>query len=136
MLSTMRSREISVSIILQNMAQLKALYRDSWESITGNCDSYLFLGGNELSTHEYVSKLLGKETIDTVSNNTTKGSRGSYTTNYQKSGRELLAPNEVRMLDNDNAILFVRGEKPIMDRKYNIKRHPNIKLTTDGGYEP
>jgi len=136
LLSTMRSREISVSIILQNLAQLKALFKDTWESIVGNCDEFLYLGGNEQSTHKYVSELLGKETIDTNTYGQSKGRNGSYSTNYQQSGRELLTPDEVRMLDNRYALLFIRGEQAIMDDKYDILKHPNLKLTVDGGSEP
>ena len=116
-LSTMRSREISVSIIIQNLAQLKALFKDHWESIVGNCDEFLYLGGNEQSTHEYVSKLLGKATIDTNTYGKSMGRSGSYSTNYQQSGRELLAPDEVRLLDNEYALLFVRGERAVLDKK-------------------
>lgn len=133
LLSTMRSREISVSIIIQNLAQLKALFEKQWESIVGNCDEFLYLGGNEQSTHEYVSKLLGKETIDTNTYGKSRGRNGSYSTNYQLSGRELMTPDEVRMLDNRYALLFIRGERAIQDLKYDILRHPNIKETTDGG---
>jgi type IV secretion system protein VirD4 len=132
-LSTMRSREISVSIILQNITQLKALFEKQWESIVGNCDEFLYLGGNEQSTHEYVSKLLGKETIDTNTYGQSKGRSGSYSTNWQFSGRELLMPDEVRLLDNREALLFVRGERAVLDEKYDLLRHPNIKLTVDGG---
>ena len=136
LLSTMRSREISVSIILQNLAQLKALFEKQWESIVGNCDEFLYLGGNEQSTHEYVSKLLGKETIDTNTYGRSKGRNGSYSTNWQLAGRELMTPDEVRMLDNRYALLFIRGERPLEDFKYDILKHPNIALTTDGGAEP
>jgi len=136
LLSTMRSREISVSIILQNLAQLKALFKDTWESIVGNCDEFLYLGGNEQSTHKYVSELLGKETIDTNTYGLSKGRNGSYSTNYQQSGRELLTPDEVRMLDNRFALLFIRGERAVMDEKYDILKHPNLKLTVDGGSQP
>ena len=136
LLSTMRSREISVSIIIQNLAQLKALFEKQWESIVGNCDEFLYLGGNEQSTHEYVSKLLGKETIDMNTYGQSKGRNGSYSTNWQLTGRELMMPDEVRKLKNRYALLFVRGEDPIQDDKYDIMRHPNIKLTTDGGSEP
>ena len=136
LLATMRSREISVSIIIQNLAQLKALFEKQWESIVGNCDHFLYLGGNEQSTHEYVSKLLGKETIDTNTYGQSRGRNGSYSTNWQLSGRELLDASEVRMLDNQYALLFIRGERPIQDFKYDILKHPNIKLTTDGGAEP
>ena len=136
LLSTMRSREISVSIILQNLAQLKALFKDTWESIVGNCDEFLYLGGNEQSTHKYVSELLGKETIDTNTYGLSRGRNGSYSTNYQQSGRELLTPDEVRMLDNRFALLFIRGERAVMDEKYDILKHPNLKLTVDGGSQP
>lgn len=131
-LSVMRSRGVSVSIILQNLAQLKALFEKQWESIVGNCDEFLYLGGNEQSTHKYISELLGKETIDTNTYGKASGKSGSYSTNYQMTGRELLTPDEVRMLDNKYAILFIRGERPIIDYKYDILKHPNIKHTTDG----
>ena len=136
LLSTMRSREISVSIIIQNLAQLKKLFEKEWESIVGNCDEFLYLGGNEQSTHEYVSKLLGKETIDMNTYGQSKGRNGNYSTNWQISGRELMTPDEVRMLDNKYALLFIRGERPIMDLKYDILKHPNIKLSADGGAAP
>ena len=132
-LSVMRSRGVSVSIILQNLAQLKALFEKQWESIVGNADEFLYLGGNEQSTHKYVSELLGKSTIDTNTYGKSSGRSGNYSTNYQMAGRELLTPDEVRMLDNRYALLFVRGERPVMDLKYDILKHPNIKLTTDGG---
>lgn len=135
-LATMRSREISVSIILQNMAQLKAMFKDSWENITGNCDTLLYLGGNEQSTHKYISELLGKSTIDTKTHGQSKGKNGSWSTNFQQAGRELMTPDEVRLLDNNNALLFVRGERPIQDKKYNLLQHTNIRKTEDGGGEP
>ena len=135
-LAVMRSREVSVSIILQNMAQLKALFEKQWESIAGNCDEFLYLGGNEQSTHKYVSELLGKETIDTNNYNRSYGRNGSYSTGYQLSGRELLDAAEVRMLDNRCAILFIRGERAVKDLKYDILKHPNVRLTEDGGAEP
>ena len=131
-LSVMRSRGVSVSIILQNLAQLKALFEKQWESIVGNCDEFLYLGGNEQSTHKYVSELLGKSTIDTNTYGKSEGKSGSYSTNYQISGRELLTPDEVRMLDNRYAILFIRGERPVLDLKYDILKHPNVALTADG----
>ena len=136
LLATMRSREISVSIIIQNLAQLKALFEKQWESIVGNCDEFLYLGGNEQSTHEYVTKLLGKETIDTNTYGQSKGRNGNYSINYQLTGRELMMPDEVRMLDNRYALLFIRGERPIMDLKYDILKHPNVALTTDGKMPP
>ena len=131
-LSVMRSRSVSVSIILQNLAQFKALFEKQWESIVGNCDEFLYLGGNEQSTHKYVSELLGKSTIDTNTYGKSEGRSGSYSTNYQISGRELLTPDEVRMLDNRYAILFIRGERPVLDFKYDILKHPNVALTADG----
>jgi len=136
LLATMRSREISVSIIIQNMAQLKALFEKQWESIVGNCDEFVYLGGNEQSTHEYVSKLLGKETIDTNTYGQSHGRNGSYSTNWQMAGRELMTPDEVRMMDNQYALLFIRGEKPVKDFKYDVVKHPNIALTADGGAQP
>lgn len=134
LLSTMRSRQIFVSIILQNLAQIKALYKDSWESILGNCDETYYLGGNEQSTHKYISELLGKETLDTNTYGKSSGHSGNYSTNYQQTGRELLTADEVRLLDNNYGLLFIRGERPIKDRKYNLLKHPNIKQTLDGGY--
>ena len=134
-LATCRSREISINIIIQNMAQLKALFKDSWENITGNSDTFLYLGGNEQGTHKYISELIGKATIDTKTRGITKGRNGSSSANYQNAGRELLTPDEVRMLDNEYAILFIRGERAVTDKKYNLMRHKNIKLTEDGGAE-
>lgn len=131
-LSVMRSRSVSVSIILQNLAQLKALFEKQWESIVGNCDEFLYLGGNEQSTHKYVSELLGKSTIDTNTYGKSSGRSGNYSTNYQISGRELLTPDEVRMLDNQYAILFIRGERPVLDFKYDILKHSNVAMTADG----
>lgn len=131
-LSVMRSREVSVSIILQNLAQLKALFEKQWESIVGNCDEFLYLGGNEQSTHKYVSELLGKETIDTNTYGRSYGSHGSYSTNDQIAGRELLTSDEVRMLDNNYALLFIRGERPVKDFKFNLKEHFNSIYTPIG----
>ena len=136
LLSTMRSREVSVSIILQNLAQLKALFEKQWESIVGNCDELVYLGGNEQGTHEYVSKLLGKETINLDTYGQSKGRNGSYSTNIQMTGRELMTPDEVRMLDNRYALLFIRGEYAVKDEKYDILKHPNVALTVDGGAPP
>ena len=135
-LSVMRSRGVFVSIILQNLAQLKALFEKQWESIVGNCDELLYLGGNEQSTHKYISEQLGKETIDLDTHGKSSGRNGNYSTNYQIGGRELLTPDEVRMLDNEYSILFIRGERPIKDKKYNILKHSNIKFTTDGKNKP
>lgn len=134
--ATMRSRNIMATVILQNISQLKALFKDDWEGIIGNADTLLYLGGNEQSTHEYVSKLLGKETIATTSSSQSKGRSGSYSRSTQQTGRELLTPDEVRMLDNNKALVFIRGERPVMDDKYELMRHPNISLTEDGGAAP
>ena len=134
-LSVMRSRGVSVSIILQNMAQLKVLFEKQWESIVGNCDTFLYLGGNEQSTHKYVSELLGKETIDLNTFGKSTGRNGNYSTNYQITGRELMTPDEVRMLDNMYALLFIRGERPVKDLKFDILKHPNINKTADGKAE-
>ena len=135
-LATMRSRSISASVIIQNMAQIKELYKDSWEAIPGNCDTILYLGGNESSTHKYVSEMLGKATIDTKTHGQTKGKSGSYSTNFQMSGRELLTPDEVRKLDNRYALLFIRGASPVMDEKYDLMHHPAISHSSLGGAAP
>ena len=135
-LATMRSRSISASVIIQNMAQIKELYKDSWETIPGNCDTILYLGGNESSTHKYVSEMLGKATIDTKTHGQTKGKSGSYSTNFQMSGRELLNPDEVRKLDNRYALLFIRGASPVMDEKYDLMHHPAISHSSLGGAAP
>ena len=135
-LATMRSRSISASVIIQNMAQIKELYKDSWETIPGNCDTILYLGGNESSTHKYVSEMLGKATIDTKTHGQTKGKSGSYSTNFQMSGRELLTPDEVRKLDNRYALLFIRGASPVMDEKYDLMHHPAISRSSLGGATP
>lgn len=134
--ATMRSRNIMATVILQNISQLKALFKDDWEGIIGNADTLLYLGGNEQSSHEYVSKLLGKETISTTSSSQSKGRSGSYSRSTQQTGRELMTPDEVRMLDNSKALVFIRGERPVMDDKYELMRHPNISLTEDGGAAP
>ena len=135
-LSVMRSRGVSVSIILQNLAQLKALFEKQWESIVGNCDEFVYLGGNEQATHKYVRELLGKETIDLDTYNQSYGMHGNYTRNSQLQGRELMTPDEIRRLDNRYALLFIRGERPVRDLKYDILKHPNIRQSQDGGAEP
>ena len=132
----MRSRNISASTIIQNMAQIKSLYKDDWETIPGNSDSILYLGGNEASTHKYISEMLGKSTIDLKTHGESKGRSGSYSTNYQMAGRELLTPDEVRKLDNRYAILFIRGAKPVMDQKYDLMKHLAIRQTSLGGGAP
>ncbi len=138
-LATMRSRWISASIIVQNLAQLKSMFKGDhnlWETISGNCDSMLFLGGNEQSTHDYISKMLGKATIESRTYGHNKGRNGSYSTNKQIIGRELLLPNEIREVDNDYGLLFIRGAKPVWDKKYEIVKHRNNYLTTNGKGSP
>lgn len=134
--ATMRSRNIMSTIILQNISQLKALFKDDWEGIIGNADSFIYLGGNEQSTHKYISELLGKETIETRTSSQSKGRNGSFSQNFQQTRRELMTPDEVRRLDNKNAIVLIRGEKPVIDEKYDILKHPNIHRTEDGGAPP
>lgn len=136
LLATMRSRQIFVSIIIQNLAQIKALFKDSWESIVGNCDELYYLGGNEQSTHKFISEYLGKETLDTNTYGKSSGRSGNYSTNYQQTGRELLTADEVRLLDNNYGLLFIKGERPIRDKKYDLLKHPRIKQTLDEGGEP
>lgn len=135
-LATMRSRGIFCSIIVQNIAQLKSMYKDSWESLVGLRDEFLYLGGNEQGTHKYVSELIGKETVETTSRSLSRGRSGSSSTSHQQTARDLMTPDEVRLLSNDKALLFVRGERPVMDWKYNLLRHPNIRFTEDGGAPP
>ena len=132
----MRSREISSIIIIQNFAQLKALFKDTWETIPGNCDTFIYLGGNEQSTHKYVSELLGKGTIDKKSSGETKGRQGSSSRNYDVLGRELFTPDEVRKLDNKKCIIFIRGFDPIMDSKFIPFGHPAFDQTADGKGKP
>lgn len=136
LLSTMRSREISSIIIIQNFAQLKAPFKDTWETVPGNCDTFIYLGGNEQSTHKYVSELLGKGTIDKKSSGETKGKQGSASRNYDVLGRELFTADEVRKLDNEKCILFIRGFDPVIDRKYVPFGHPAFGQTADGGEMP
>ena len=136
LLSTMRSREISSIIIIQNFAQLKALFKDTWETIPGNCDTFIYLGGNEQSTHKYVSELLGKGTIDKKSSGETKGRQGSSSRNYDVLGRELFTADEVRKLDNKKCIIFIRGFDPIMDSKFIPFGHPAFDQTADGKGKP
>ena len=136
-LATCRSYNIGINIIVQNIQSIKALYKDEWEGIIGNCDTLLFLGGgNEPTSLEFVSKLLGKETVHTRTRGQTKGRSGSSSVNYQQTGRDLMTPDEIRMLPADDALLFIRGEKPVRDKKYNIKKHPNVRRTADGRATP
>lgn len=136
-LATCRSYNIGINIIVQNIQSIKALYKDEWEGIIGNCDTLLFLGGgNEPTSLEFVSKLLGKETVHTRTRGQTKGRSGSSSVNYQQTGRDLMTPDEIRMLPTNDALLFIRGEKPVRDKKYNIKKHPNVRRTADGRAKP
>lgn len=135
-LATCRGREISINIIIQNMAQIKAMFKDSWENLTGNCDTYIYLGGNESTSHEYISKSLGKETVDVKTRGVTHGRNGSSSNNFQSVGRELLTPDEVRMIDNNYEVVIIRGERAVMDKKFVLQKHRNIKFTEDGGAEP
>ena len=135
-LSVCRSRNISCDIILQSIAQLKSLFKDDWEGIVGNCDSLLYLGGNEYGTFEYLSKILGKETERTVSHSIGRGSHGSSSESQQKTARDLATPDEIRRMSNDDALLLFRSEDPVVDRKYDLLKHPNIKMTSDGGAAP
>lgn len=134
--STMRSRNIMSTIILQNISQLKALFKDSWEGIIGNADCFLYLGGNEKESHKYVSDLLGKQSLTYQTTSMGRGRNGSMSTSTQLMGRELMTPDEVRMLDNGKAIVLIRGESPVIDDKYDLMKHPNIKETEDGGTPP
>ena len=134
--ATMRSRNIMSTIVLQNISALKALFKDDWEGIIGNADSFIYLGGNEQSTHKYISELLGKETIETRTSSQSKGRNGSFSQNFQQTGRELMTPVDLRRLYNKNAIVLIRGEKPVIDEKYDILKHPNIHRTEDGGAPP
>lgn len=136
-LATCRSYNIGINIIVQNIQSIKALYKDEWEGIIGNCDTLLFLGGgNEPTSLEFVSKLLGKETVHTRTRGRTKGRSGSSSVNFQQTGRDLMTPDEIRMLPANDALLFIRGEKPVRDKKYNIKKHPNVRRTADGRAKP
>ena len=132
----MRSREISSVIIIQNLAQIKALFKDTWETIPGNCDSLVYLGGNEASTHKYISELLGKATIDKKSSGETRGRQGSSSRNYDVLGREIMTPDEVRKMDNKKCLIFIRGFDPILDSKYNPFKHPVFAQTADGEGKP
>ncbi len=132
----MRSREISAIIIIQNLAQIKALFEKTWETIPGNTDTLVYLGGNEQSTHEYISKMLGKATIDKRSSGETRGKNGSSSRNFDVLGRELLTPDEARKLDNKKCLIFIRGFDPIIDSKFNTPGHARFKETFDGGAPP
>lgn len=134
LLSTMRSKYISCSIILQNLTQLKSLYKEDWETITGNCSVFMFLGGQEKTTLDYVTSLLGKETIDTTTTGDSKSYQNtSSSRNYQRTGRELLTPAELRRMDNKKCVVIIQGSRPAKDNKYNLEKHPNYSKITDGG---
>ena len=135
LLATMRSMEISANVIIQNLSQLKKMYKDSWENVLGNCDSLLFLGGQEPTTLEHVSKMLGKETIDTRSRNVTKGRQGSSSENDGILGRELMTVDELKVMKDNECILFVRGIYPFFCDKFVIEKHPNYKLLEDANKE-
>ena len=136
LLSTMRSREISSVIIIQNLAQIKALFKDTWETIPGNCDTLVYLGGNEQSTHEYISKLLGKATIDKKSTGESRGRQGSSSRNFDVLGREIMTPDEVRKMDNGKCLIFIRGLDPVLDKKFFTPKHPIFSQTADGDGKP
>ncbi|MBF0015417.1 type IV secretory system conjugative DNA transfer family protein [Enterococcus casseliflavus] len=139
-ISVIRSREISTNVILQNISQLKTLYKDTWETILGTSDMLLYLGGMEYSTHEYISKLLGKETIEHRNISVTKGTQRSFNESYQKVGRNLMDPDEVASLKGTECILKIRGVAPFLSHKYNIQKHKNYKKLGDVNkeywYEP
>lgn len=135
-LATARGREISISIILQSLGQLKALFDKDWEGIIGSCDEFLYLGNSELSTHEHISKMIGKQTIDTNTYGLQRGRNGHYNTNFQKAGRELMTPDEVGRIPRENALLYVANERFILDRKYKLLNHPSAKQAYDGGGAP
>lgn len=131
LLATMRSMEISANVIIQNLSQLKKMYKDSWENVLGNCDSLLFLGGQEPTTLEHISKTLGKETIDTRSRNRTRGRQGSTSENDGILGRELMTVDELKIMKDNECILFVRGIYPFFCDKFVIEKHPNYKRLED-----
>lgn len=130
-IATMRSREISVNVILQNLAQLKNIYKDSWETITGNCDTLVFLGGREQSTLKYISEMLGKTTIDMRTTTENKGQTGGFSVNSQVLGRDLMTPDEVGLLGNEECIVLIRGIRPFKSKKYDITKHSNYQKLSD-----
>lgn len=132
-LATMRSYEISCTIILQNLAQIKTAYKDDWESIVGNCDSFLFLGGQEYSTLEYLSKLLGKKTIMSRNYSRSRSAKGgNYSQSDSNQGKNLMDPNDISTMPKDECILIINGLDPFRDKKYDLTKHPNYGLTADG----
>ena len=130
-LSTMRKYEISCTIILQALSQIKALYKDDWEVLIGNCDEFLFLGGSDATTLEYISKKLGKETIRSINNSRSYGRQGSYSISHNKAARELMTPDELNVMNNENCILFIRGLYPFFCKKYDLVKHPAYKYCGD-----
>ena len=135
-LAVCRSRNISCDIILQSKSQIQSLYKDDWEGMIGNCDSLIYLGGNEYATFEWLSKYIGKMTERTKSQSIGKGSRGSSSDSLQTAGRELCMPDEIRRMRDDECLLLMRSEDPVIDKKYNLLHHPNVKYTPDAGGEP
>ena len=131
LVATIRSREISACLVLQTRSQLKAIYKDNADTIVGNMDSQVFLGGNEPTTLKELSEALGKETIDSFNNSDTRGNSPSYGTNYQKLGHELMSRDELAVLDGGKCILQLRGVRPFLSDKYDLTQHPNYKLTSD-----
>jgi len=135
-ISTMRSRNISCNVILQNRAQLQALFKDSWQAIIGNTDVLIYLGGNEAETHKYMTEMLGKYTVSKQSKGETAGKSGSSSSNYDVIGRDLLTPDEVRKMDNSKCLIFIRGFDPIMDDKYHTLESDDFALASSlGMYE-
>lgn len=130
-LATMRSYEISCTIILQSLGQIKSMYKDDWETLVGNCDTKIFLGGNDKTTTEYMSGVLGKATIKTMSNGRSIGGRGSSSKNFQMTGRSLLTPDEIGLLKNDYELIMIRSVRPFLDKKYDYPKHPRYKETGD-----
>ena len=131
LIATIRSREISASIILQSQSQLKTIYKDAADTIVGNCDVTLFLGGKEKSTLKEISEVLGKETIDTYNTSETRSNTNSYGLNYQKLGKELMSQDEIAVMDGGKCILQLRGVRPFLSDKYDITKHPKYKLLSD-----
>ncbi len=135
LIATIRSREISACIVLQAQSQLKALYKDHAETIVGNCDSMLFLGGKERTTLKEISELLGKETIDLDNTSENRGREKSHGISHQRMGKELMTQDELAVLDNSKCILQLRGERPFLSDKYDITKHPNYRFLSDADPE-
>ena len=131
LIATIRSREISASIILQSKSQLKAIYKDNADTIEGNCDTTLFLGGKEKTTLKEMAEILGKETIDLYNTSDTRGTSQSYGLNYQKTGKELMSQDELAVMNGGKCILPLRGVRPFLSDKYDITKHPNYKYLSD-----